>query len=153
MFRAATIAFLLLVIVAFTAANWAVFNAPTLLTLGFMDFTAPLGVLMLFALAMVTLVFLASMALWQARILADTRRHTRELAQHRALADEAEASRFTALRALLQQETQRLELRLDAAEAAVRGEIHDGVNSIAALVGEMDDHLNSGQGAARNSGS
>jgi hypothetical protein len=122
---------------AFVAANWAAFTVPTLLTLGVVDFAAPLGLLMLFVLIAVTLALLTMMALWQGRILAESRRHSRELAAQRALAEQEEASRLTAVRTAL-------ERRLDALETALRGEIGDGVNSLAAMVAELDDRVQRG---------
>ena len=112
----------LVVIAIFAMLNWTAFTAPVTLTLGWGSFRAPLGLLMLMLLAAVTLFFLVYMALWQARMLAETRQHARELAAQRALADQAEASRFT-------------ELRKDIEQSA---------NSLAAMIGEIDDRLRRG---------
>jgi hypothetical protein len=141
MFRTALLVLVGLALAAFVAGNWAAFSASTVLTLGVIDVVAPLGLVMLFTLVAVTLVFLIVMAFWQARILGDSRRQTRELAAQRSLADSAEASRLTALRAAMADDIKRLETRLDASDAALRGELRDGFNSVAAMVGEMDDRL------------
>jgi hypothetical protein len=77
MFKTAMLVLVTLALVAFAAANWAAFSTPTVLTLGVAQFTAPLGVLMLAVLGVVVLLFLASLAVWQARILGDSRRHAR----------------------------------------------------------------------------
>lgn len=141
MMRAGLFILLGLVLAAFVAGNWGAFTTSTVLTLGVVDFTAPLGLLMLVALAIVALSFLATMALWQGRILAESRRNAREIAQHRALAENAEASRLTALRGQIAEDLQRLEARIDAAEAGVRSDVREGINSLAAMVGEMDERL------------
>jgi hypothetical protein len=92
------------------------------------------------------LVFALYMAVWQGSILMDTRRHTKELQAQRALADQAEASRFTELRAVLQAEMAQLAQRLDASQQVLRREIQDSGNSIAAVLGEMDDRFKTGPG-------
>ena len=147
MFRTTVIALTILAIVAFAAANWPAFTAPTVLTLGIMQFTAPLGLLMLAALGVVVLVFLAALMLWQARILGDSRRQARELAALRAVAEETEASRLVALRGTLDQHVARLEQRIDGLQADTRLQIQEGVDSLAAMIGEMDDRLHKGDGA------
>nr|MDQ2735046.1 LapA family protein [Pseudomonadota bacterium] len=81
------------------------------------------------------------MALWQGTILAESRRHAKELQGQRLLAEQAEASRFTELRAAFQEEMTRLTERLTVAHEALRTEIRDNANSLAAALGEMDDRL------------
>jgi len=141
MIRTALIALAVLALVAFAAGNWPAFTAPAALTLGFANFTAPLGVLMLAALGLVVLLFLAVVAVGHAHRLGDARRHARELAAARALADEAEASRLTALRTTLDQEVARLEQRIEVLHAETRVQVREGVDSLAAMIGEMDDRL------------
>jgi hypothetical protein len=141
MFKTAMLVLVTLALVAFAAANWAAFSTPTVLTLGVAQFTAPLGVLMLAVLGVVVLLFLASLAVWQARILGDSRRHAREIAALRTLADDAEASRLTALRTSLGEEVARLELRVTESQAQTRLQIQEGVDSLAAMIAEMDDRL------------
>jgi uncharacterized integral membrane protein len=134
----------LVLLAVFAMMNWPAFIAPVALVLGWWRFEAPLGLLMLLVLAAVTLFFLVYMGIWQARILAETRQHARELAAQRALADQAEASRFTELRATLGAEVARLEERIAACEGAVRAEIEQGTNSLAAMLGEIDDRQRRG---------
>ncbi len=139
--RSVLIVVLLLALGAFAAANWAAFNAPTVLTLGVVDFTAPLGLLLLLTFAVIGVVALASFALWQGSTLAMFRRNARELETQRQLAEEAEASRFTALTTTVEQERTRVEARVEASEAALRAEINDGINSLAAMLAELDNRL------------
>jgi hypothetical protein len=141
MMRTGLLVLLCLAFVAFVAGNWGAFTTSTVLTLGVVDFTAPLGLLMLIALTLVAVGFLSVMALWQGRVLSDSRRHARELAEHRSIAENAEASRLTALRAQIAADLTRLEARIDAAEGGLRNDLHEGINSLAAMVGEMDDRL------------
>lgn len=129
---------LLLVFIAlvagFAALNWTAFTTPVPLSLAVTTIEAPLGALMLGLLALLALAFLGYVALFQGRVLLEARRHAKELQAQRQLADQAEASRFTELRVLLQAEVTRL-------EGALRGEIRDSANSLAAMIGELDDRV------------
>lgn len=132
-------------IAAFTVLNWPAFITTTTLSLGFMSFDAPLGLTMLGLLIAVTLVFVIYLAVWQVSILRDTRRHSKELQAQRALADQAEASRFTELRNLLHTEIERLAERVAKSQTDLRSEIRDSANSLAAMVAELDDRLKRGE--------
>ena len=65
--------------------------APTTLSLVFTTVDAPLGLIMLAAVAFFTILFLVYLAYLQATVLLDARRHSRELEASRSLADQAEA--------------------------------------------------------------
>lgn len=98
---------LLLVLAAigvFAALNWQAFTQPTTLSLGVTSVTAPLGLIMLGILVTVSALFLAYLVTLQTSVLLETRRQARELQAHRALADQAEASRFTELRRFIETE-------------------------------------------------
>ena len=114
----------------FVAANWAAVLAPTTLSLLVTTVEAPLGLVLLVATGLLTGLFLAVLAWWQAGVLRETRRHTRELQTQRELADKAEASRFTELQALLKSEC-----------AAIRTELQQSANGLAAQLGELEDRL------------
>lgn len=124
---------------AFAVLNWSAFNAPTVLSAGFFSFEAPLGLTMLCLMGLITLGFVLNMALWQGSVLLETRRHTKELQTQRALADQAEASRFTELRGALKLEFETLAQRMAQSQEALRTEVHESVNSMAAMLGEIDD--------------
>ena len=126
-------------VLAFAVLNWPAFNAPTPLSLGFLSFEAPLGLTMLGLMSAMTLGFVVYMAMWQATILLETRRHTRELNTQRTLADQAEASRFTELRGTMHMEFETLAQRIAQSQEALRTEVHESVNSLAAMLGEIDD--------------
>lgn len=126
---------------AFVVVNWSVFLAPTSLSLLVTTVQAPLGLLMLGVLAAVTAVCGGTMVWWQARVLLETRRHTQELQAQRALADQAEASRFTALQGFLQVEMTKLAERIDAVAGQSRQALLEHGNSLAAQLGEVEDKL------------
>lgn len=124
-------------IAGFAALNWAAFATPVPLSLAVTTVEAPLGLVMLGLVVLVTLAFLGYVAVFQGRLLLETRRHAKELQAQRQLADQAEASRFTELRSLLQAEVLRL-------EGALRGEVRDSANSLAAMIAELDDRVGGG---------
>ncbi|RJG02899.1 LapA family protein [Noviherbaspirillum sedimenti] len=142
----------LAVIGAFAALNWPAFTQPTTLSLGFAAVTAPLGLIMLGMLIALSVLFLAYLVTLQTSVLLETRRHARELQAHRALADQAEASRFTELRKFIETELQvrmareadmhnTLLARMDKLDDSVRGSMQDANNTVAAYLGQMEDRL------------
>jgi uncharacterized integral membrane protein len=126
-------------IAGFAAINWPAFTTPTTLSLGMSTIEAPLGLAMLGLVVFITLAFAIYVAVWQASILMETRRHAKELQAQRALADQAEASRFTELRGVLHAEMEQLEQRIAATQESLRTEIRESANSLAAMLGEIDD--------------
>lgn len=136
---------LIALIAGFAAQNWSTFITPQPLILLFTVVEAPLGLVMLALLGVVVLAFAVYMAIWQGRILLETRRYSKDLQAQRALADQAEASRFTELRSFLQGELQRLDQRLtqtqEALRADMRTELRDSGNTTAAYLAEMDGRL------------
>lgn len=143
---------IVLAIAAFAALNWNVFVVPTELSLGFTVVQIPLGLVMLGLLAFVTALFLAFVVYLQGSALLETRRHSRELQTHRELSDQAEASRFTELRAfldtglkgqndLLAQSKAELIARIDLQERELQSRIEQSGNTLAAYIGELEDRL------------
>ena len=121
---------LLLVVLAaialFAALNWSAFLAPTTLTLGFAEVQAPLGLIMLGLVAVLTALFLAYLVYLQTTVLLESRRHAKELQAQRELADQAEASRFTELRGYLDSRLDEMENSLGAQLGEMRGSMRDG---------------------------
>jgi|SRR5687768_1113334 hypothetical protein len=101
-------------VAVFTALNWSVITAPTTLSLGFAEVRAPLGLVLLALLGLLTTLFLLYVVYLQSTVLLETRRHARELQAQRELADQAEASRFTELRGFLDKRLGELENSLSA---------------------------------------
>ena len=141
---------ILAVVAAFAALNWGVFLAPTELWLGFTSVQMPLGLLMLGLLVLITALFLIYVVYLQGSVLLEARRHSRALQTNRELADSAEASRFTELRAFLETElTRQTTLNGEAKEMVLaRIDRHDfrsfteqSGNTLAAYIGELEDRL------------
>lgn len=100
-------------IVTFVGVNWGAMTTPTDLNLIFTDIRAPLGLVLLGLMALLSAVFVGLVAYTQGTVLMETRRHAKELSAQRELADKAEASRFTDLRAHLDKEVARLSEVID----------------------------------------
>ncbi len=108
-FRSVLVLLMMAAVSVFVLANWAAFTAPTALSLGAFEFQAPLGLLMLVLTGAVSGLLLVYILLQQAGVIMEARRYAKELSAHRELADKAEASRFTELRAFLEAELRRIE--------------------------------------------
>lgn len=104
---------LLAVLSLFALLNWTAISTPVPLSVGFATINAPLGLIMLVAVGLLTAAFLAFIVYQQAVGLANARRASRDLHVQRELADKAEASRFTDLRAYLAAELKKLDDKLD----------------------------------------
>ena len=140
------------IVVIFALLNWSVFIAPTTLSIGFTTFDAPLGLILLGAIAMLTLLFLIYLVYLQATALMESRQYSRELKSQRELADRAEESRFTQLRSSLESELRQLTSqivdsnsatvsRLDGLDHELRAAIEQSTNSLAAYLGEIEDRI------------
>lgn len=142
----------LLLVGVFAALNWAAFVAPVTLSLVLTEVQAPLGLLMLGLLVLVLLLFLSYTVYLQTTVLLDGRSQAREMQALRQLAEQAEASRLSELRAALQadfrastatqqDQLQRVTARIDVLERELRLAVDQSGNSLAASLGEMDDRL------------
>jgi hypothetical protein len=120
----------------FVVLNWRVFAASAKLNLLLTSAEVPVGVVMLLLFALALLVLWIIVGRWQGTLLVEFRRQAQELQAQRLLAENAEASRFTELGALIREEI-----------AKLRTELQDTEHSIAATLGEMDERLRKpGQG-------
>ncbi len=139
-------------VAAFAVLNWEAFTAPTTLTVGFATVHAPLGMIMLGLIVLISLLFLGFVVYLQTAVLIDTRRHARELQLQRELADQAEASRFTDLRLFLEAELKRVAdhaeesrsgvmARMDRLDRDTRSAVEQAGNIISAYIGELEERL------------
>jgi uncharacterized integral membrane protein len=142
----------LVLLAVFTMANWSLVIAPATLDLLVFSVQGPLGLVLLG----VTFVFIALFAIYalslRANALVDERRRMRELEAQRALAEKAESSRFTALKAELEQQCTALRgsidqvraqvlARADALEAALAQSMNETANALFANIAQVDDKL------------
>lgn len=138
----------------FMVLNWATIMAPTTLNLALTEVSAPLGLVMLGMIAVLTALFLVFIVYLQTSVLFEARRHAKELQTTRELADKAEASRFTELRQFMDAEIQKqaaiqaesksaLFTKLDVLNADIHRAIDLSGNSLSAYIGELEDRLES----------
>lgn len=150
--RSMILVMVLAAIAAFAVLNWGVFITPTTLSLGVADVQAPVGLVMLGLLVFLTALFLVFVVYMQTSVLMDTRRHAKELHANRELANQAEASRFTELRAYLEAELAKqaslnaeskeaILARLDRLEQDLRDTVEQSGNTLTAYIGELEDRL------------
>jgi uncharacterized integral membrane protein len=141
----------------FAAANWHAFTTPTTLSLIVTTVEAPLGLILIGIVVLLTALFLIYLVYLQSSVLLETRRHAHELHAQRELAEHAEISRIhelqvsleTQLNALAKQnETAKAEMatRLSEVEGDLRQSVEQCQNSLAAAIAEIDDRLTRGIG-------
>lgn len=142
----------LLAIVLFAALNWAVFTTPATLSLLVATVEAPLGVIMLGLLVLLTGVFAIFSGYQQTTTLLEARQQAKRLEAQRKLADQAEASRITELQNLLNSALLRLEqqsvegrqattARLDQLEQNLRAAVTQEGTTLSAYIGQLEDRL------------
>lgn len=135
-------------VILFVGVNWNAMNQPMDLSLVFTEVHAPLGLILLGLMAVLAAVFVSVMAYAQGVALVESRRHARELAAQRELADKAEASRLTELRAHVDDEMQRIKetiglqaretlARIDRAEVGLREPMD---TEIGQLISAVENH-------------
>jgi uncharacterized integral membrane protein len=136
----------------FAAINWKAFMAPTTLSVVFSTVEAPLGLILLAVVGLLTLLFLLYVVYLQSSVLMENRRNARELQAQRELAEQAEASRISQLRSFLESELRRLGekteeskvvvlAKLEALERELRSVVEQSGNTLAAYIGEIEDRL------------
>lgn len=151
-FRTLALILFILLVAGFVALNFESILMPTTLNFAVAEVQAPLGLVLLGMLALVLVVFLLALVYYQTVHLMEVRRITREVTEQRALADKAEASRFTELRQFLQTELQAAATReqdlsekthqkMDRLHAAMTEVIEQTGNGLSASLGELEDRL------------
>ncbi|VTU19243.1 hypothetical protein SRS16CHR_02397 [Variovorax sp. SRS16] len=150
--RTGVLAVVVLLIAALAALNWSVLAAPTVMSLGFMQVTAPLGLIMLGLTVLLAIFFAAYVVYLHSTVFFESRRHTKELQAQRDLADRAEASRFTELRNFLESQENAhmarnaerhaaLLARVEQLESAIRLRADQTDNTVAAHLGQLEDRF------------
>jgi uncharacterized integral membrane protein len=136
----------------FAAINWKAFMAPTTLSLVFASVEAPLGLILLAVVGVLTLLFLLYVVYLQSSVFVENRRNARELQAQRELAEQAEVSRINQLRSFLESELRRFGekseeskmavlAKLEALERELGSVIQQSGNTLAAYIGEIEDRL------------
>jgi uncharacterized integral membrane protein len=150
--RTVLILVVLAALVIFVAINWSAFTVPTALSMLFTTVEAPLGLILLGIVALLTALFLVYVLYLQSSVLMENRRHARDLQAQRELAEQAEVSRFSQLRYFLENELRKLTdqnqtsqagilARLDQLDRELRAAVEQSGNTLAAYMGEIEDRL------------
>ena len=151
-FRTILMILAILLVAGFVALNVDEFTRVSVLSLGFTTIQLPLGLVMLALLVATLVIFLTSALYMQSKHVLEARTHTRELNTQRELADKAEASRFTELRAYLEEQTlaeQRRESalgtvladRFSQQQQVLLARMEQTDNTLAAYMGQLEDRL------------
>lgn len=144
-FRTLILLLVVAAIAGLAALNWGTLAEPSVVSLGVTSFEAPLGVLMLALTVLLGVFFVAYVLSLQGSVLMETRRHAKELHASRELADKAEASRFTELRAFLVAQHEQGQVavlqRLESLEARLTDRAQESDNATAAYVGQLEHEL------------
>jgi uncharacterized integral membrane protein len=136
----------------FALLNWSAVVTPAPLSIGFTTVNAPLGLIMLSAAGLLTAAFLAFIVYQQGVALVEARRSSRDLHAQAELAEKAEVSRFTDLRAYLESELRKIDersaaaradasARLDRLEGVILGKLAESENGLSAHVAEVEDKI------------
>src|SRR5690606_20840283 len=134
--------------VVFTLANWSVLTATTTLSFIVFDVEGPLGVILLGAMVVLVMLFVLYALALRTNMLMESRRHNQELQAQRKLAEAAEASRLSELRAQVEREFAELRSaigaldgQMDRREQALKQSLDEAANGLGAMVGEVDDKI------------
>ncbi|WP_243031854.1 DNA cytosine methyltransferase [Thermus altitudinis] len=137
--------FVLLLLVLFAWLNWGEITKPTSLSLGLTRVEAPLGLVLVVALGVVSLLYLIFTIGLETAALLEVRRYARELLHYKKLAEQAEESRYTELRRYLEEELKRLaeaeKEEIRALEARLAEILEKHGNTLAAYIGELEDQV------------
>ena len=136
----------------FTFANWTALSTPTSLSFVAFGLEAPLGFVLLGAIAVFVALFTAYVLILRTAMVMDAHRYAKELQVQQQLAEKAEASRLSDLRrqldhefAQLQQASEErhavLDSRIEGMQEALLGAIEESNRSLSAYVGEVEDKL------------
>lgn len=141
-----------LMLAVFAVLNWAVLLTPAELSLGLANIQAPLGLMLLAALVIVTALALLYILVQQTGMMRELRQSERELRVQRELADKAEASRFSELQQHLDRLQTQWLARTETLQASLLAAQVEGVQqlvqrldqdgrSLSAQLGEIEDKL------------
>jgi uncharacterized integral membrane protein len=129
----------------FAAANWSLILAPQSLSLVFTRVEAPLGLILLITVILLSVWYVILSIGTEVAALLEVKKYAREILALRKQAEDAEASRLTELKKLIQEEFEALHKRIDERFAQSENTIIDALekagNTLAAYIGELEDQI------------
>jgi uncharacterized integral membrane protein len=129
------------VLCTFVLINWNTVTQSMPISLLIVTVNAPLGLVLLTLCGAMMAVVIGYALHVQFAAFGDSRRQAAELKSQRELADQAEQSRFSALRTTLESEFAALRQQLAGIETRLRQESQESTNGLAACIGEIEDRL------------
>ena len=133
---------------ALAALNWGELSAVRVVSLGVASVPVPLFTMVLGPAILLTVLYIGAVAYLRIGAHRQAKQRDRELPASPAPADDTEASRYTALRSLLEELSARqaqsnsdLLARLDRQEQELRAAIDQAGDTLAASVCELEDRL------------
>ena len=144
--RTVAVLLILLLALVFAALNWNTFNQSTSLNVVVGTVEAPLGMLMLGAIAALSIVYLVLLARVEAESMLDSRRRGKELEKARKVAESSEASRIKDLKEEFERGFKELTARLDDIAdrfetESLREAIEDETDGLEDRIEEAEDEL------------
>jgi DNA anti-recombination protein RmuC len=143
----------LVILIAFAAANYSTLTSPQLLNLIFVSFSAaPVGMILTITAIILSLLFALLTGVHDLQSRAESARGLREIANLRQSLDQAESSRIADLRAQLEKVLEGIDTRLSrldqqwlAQSSSLANEMNDRVDQLrdrlAADLGELEDTI------------
>jgi hypothetical protein len=135
----------ILLVAAFAALNWSEVMRTSPLLFGPVVAEAPLGAILLGLLAIAVVAFVLSAGAIRTSALLESRHHYKELEAQRALADKAEASRFTELRTYLDENLREMRerdnLRTTEMQRELRAQSETTNRMLAARLNELEHRM------------
>ncbi len=128
--RNLTVLVILLLVALFAALNWQLINAPAEINLVFTRVSAPVGVILLSVIALLSVLYFIFLAMIETSALLEVRRYAREVEQARKLADKAEASRFAELKKFLEAELENIKTDQQGLRQHVSGTVEEARASL-----------------------
>jgi len=129
---------ILILVAIFAAANWGVLMQTTPLSFVAFEIQGPLGIILLGITLVLVVLVVGYSTILRTNWLVESRRLNREVQKQRELAEQAETSRVSELRSLIELELARTE----SAERSLSGTLNEAINSLNAHIGYFDDKLN-----------
>ncbi|RIH89610.1 DNA cytosine methyltransferase [Calidithermus roseus] len=129
----------------FAAANWSLIMAPQSLSLVFTRVEAPLGLILLITVALLSIWYVILSIGTEVAALLEVKKYAREILALRKQAEDAEASRLAELKKLIQEELESLRThlgeRITQSESTIIDELEKAGNTLAAYIGELEDQI------------
>ncbi|WP_018467226.1 hypothetical protein [Calidithermus timidus] len=140
--------FIILVLVLlgfFAAANWSLITAPQSLSLVFTRVEAPLGLILLITVALLSVWYVILSIGTEVAALLEVKKYAREILALRKQAEDAEASRLVEVKKLIQEELETLRKQINErfaqSESTLIDELEKAGNTLAAYIGELEDQI------------